>query len=111
MNIYCTLDTETFGGASNPKGIYHLGGIIHNRKGEILATFNYLILEHYNQIAKDSYAKKNFNLYLDYVNNGICTAIPTEQDAINQIKALYKDFNVKDIVEIADYEISNFLKT
>jgi len=95
MNIYCTLDTETFGGASKPKGIYHLGGIIHNRKGEILATFNYLILEHYDQIAKDSYAKKNFNLYLDYVNNGVCTAIPTEQEAINQVKALYEYFNVK----------------
>ena len=37
-NIYCTLDTETFGGAAFPKGIYHLAGIIHDRQGNILAT-------------------------------------------------------------------------
>jgi hypothetical protein len=94
-NIYCTLDTETFGGASKPKGIYHLAGLIHDRQGNILATFNYLIMEHYNEIQTDSYAKKNFYRYQNYVANGITTAIPTEQDAINNVKALYNYYSVK----------------
>ena len=41
--MYCTLDTETFGGAANPKGIYNLGGRIHDREGNVVASFNYLI--------------------------------------------------------------------
>ena len=94
MNIYCTLDTETFGGASKPKGIYHLGGIIHNRKGEILGSFNYLIMEHYGEIKKDDYAKKNFHLYQQYVENGITTAVTTEQQAVEAVNDLFNYFNV-----------------
>ena len=33
--IYCTLDTETVGGASNPTGMYNLGCTIHDREGNI----------------------------------------------------------------------------
>ena len=36
--IYCTLDTETVGGASNPTGMYNLGCTIHDREGNIFAT-------------------------------------------------------------------------
>ena len=59
-NIYCTLDTETVGGAAHPTGMYNVGAIIHDRKGEILATTSLLVMEHYDEIALDSYAKKNF---------------------------------------------------
>ena len=93
-NIYCTLDTETFGGASNPKGIYHLAGIIHTRKGEILATFNYLISEHYNEIEKDSYAKRNFHKYADMIANGIVTSIPTEKMAVEMVNNLCEFYGV-----------------
>jgi hypothetical protein len=94
-NIYCTLDTETFGGASNPKGIYHLAGIIHDRQGNILATFNYLIAEHYEEIEKDDYAKKNFFKYLEMIQNGIVTMIPTEQEAVSMVDALCNFYNVR----------------
>ena len=93
-NIYCTLDTETFGGASNPKGIYHLAGIIHTRKGEVLATFNYLISEHYNEIEKDSYAKRNFHKYADMIANGIVTSIPTEKMAVEMVNNLCEFYGV-----------------
>ena len=93
-NIYCTLDTETFGGASNPKGIYHLAGIIHTRKGEVLATFNYLISEHYNEIEKDSYAKRNFHKYADMSANGIVTSIPTEKMAVEMVNNLCEFYGV-----------------
>lgn len=94
-NIYCTLDTETFGGASNPKGIYHLAGIIHDRQGNILATFNYLIAEHYEEIEKDSYAKKNFHKYVAMIKEGIVTMIATEKEAVNAVDALCNFYNVR----------------
>lgn len=94
-NIYCTLDTETFGGASCPEGIYHLAGIIHDRKGNVKATFNYLIMEYYDKIEKDSYAKKNFHRYEEMLANGVVTCIDTEQHAIEMVDALCKFYNVK----------------
>lgn len=94
-NIYCTLDTETFGGATNPKGIYHLGGIIHDRQGKILATFNYLIEEHYEEIEKDSYAKNNFHKYLDMITNGAITGIATEEEAVKAVDNLCNFYNVR----------------
>lgn len=93
-NIYCTLDTETFGGASSPKGIYHLAGIVHDRQGGIYATFNFLIAEHYEEIQKDDYAKKNFHLYEEMVLNGDVTMIPTEEMAIDIVDAICTYYNV-----------------
>lgn len=94
-NIYCTLDTETFGGASNPKGIYHLAGIIHDRKGNIFATFNYLIAEHYEEIEKDDYAKKNFYKYANMIQNGIVTMVDTEKAAVAAVDALCNYYGVR----------------
>lgn len=92
--MYCTLDTETFGGASNPKGIYHLAGLIHDRQGNICASFNYLIAEHYDEIEKDSYAKKNFFKYQQMVKNGIVTMIPTEKLAVEMVENLCTYYEV-----------------
>lgn len=93
-NVYCTLDTETWGGACSPQGIYHLAGIIHNRKGDVKASFNYLIMEHYDEIAKDSYAKKNFNKYREMVSSGLVTCVDTEQHAIEMVDALCNFYEV-----------------
>ena len=94
-NIYCTLDNETFGGASNPKGIYHVAGFIHDRNGVVIAPFNYLIAEYFDEINKDEYAKKNFHRYLSMVANGEITVIDTEAHAIEMIDALCNLYNVK----------------
>lgn len=93
-NVYCTLDTETFGGASKPKGIYHLGGIVHDREGNIYATFNYLIMEHYDEIEKDDYAKRNFNKYVDMIAMGVVSCVPTEEDAIAEVNAICDYYGV-----------------
>ena len=53
--IYCTLDTETVGGASTPTGMYNLGCVIHDNQGNIFATTSMLVMEHYDKIKKDSY--------------------------------------------------------
>lgn len=93
-NIYTTLDTETFGGAAHPKGIYHLAGIIHHRSGKILGTYNILIAEHYHEIEKDSYAKKNFHKYEEMVASGQVTMVATEREAIELVKKLLEFYGV-----------------
>lgn len=93
-NMYCTLDTETVGGASTPSGIYHLGGIIHNRQGEIIGCFNYVIAEHFDEIKDDDYAKKNFDLYLAMLEDGTATLIATEDEAVTVVDHLLKFYNV-----------------
>lgn len=94
-NIYCTLDTETFGGATCPKGIYHLAGIIHDRQGTILATFNYLIAEHYEKIEKDSYGKRNFEKYQKMIEDGIVTMISSENAAIEMVNSICDFYGVR----------------
>ena len=69
-NMYCTIDTETVGGATNPTGAYNYGGIIHDKQGNIYATFSLLVMEHYDKIRYDDYAKKNFPLYRKRLESG-----------------------------------------
>ena len=71
-----------------------MAGIIDTRKGEVLATFNYLISEHYNEIEKDSYAKRNFHKYADMIANGIVTSIPTEKMAVEMVNNLCEFYGV-----------------
>ena len=92
--IYCTLDTETVGGATNPEGFYHLGGIIHDRQGNIYGCFNYLIADMFDLIKDDDYAKKNFDLYLDMVEQGTATMVATQEGAINAVRDICDYFNV-----------------
>lgn len=93
--IYCTLDTETVGGAANPKGMYNLGCVIHDKDGNVFATASMLVMEHYNDIEKDSYAKKNFHIYEECLNNGTISAVATERDAVEVVRNLCKFYNVK----------------
>ena len=92
--MYCTLDTETFGGAANPKGIYQLGGRIHDCKGKVSATFNYLICEHFEEIEGAFYGKKNFNRYAKMIEDGSITMVATEDEAIAAVDALCNFYNV-----------------
>jgi hypothetical protein len=96
--IYCTLDTETVGGASKPKGIYHLGGIIHDREGNVMGCFNYLIAEWLPSICSDKYAKKSLPLYLTMRQEGTATLITTEKEAISAVKNLLDHYNVKTLL-------------
>ena len=88
MNIYCTLDTETVGGATHPKGFYHLAGIIHDRKGNVYGCFNYIVAEMLEEIAFDDYAKQNIGLYEEMLSEGTATLVATEDNAIAMVKAL-----------------------
>lgn len=94
-NIYCTLDTETVGGASNPTGMYNVGVVIHDKAGNIFATTSLLVMEHYDEIAKDDYAKQNFNKYAEYLRNGGISAVATEAEAYTIVENLCKFYGVK----------------
>ena len=92
--IYCILDTETVGGATTPTGFYHLGGIIHDRQGNIYGCFNYLVAEMFDLIKDDDYAKKNFDLYNDMVEQGIATMIDTQENAVAMVNELCNYYGV-----------------
>ena len=93
--IYCTLDTETIGGATSPTGTYNLGCVIHDRYGNILATTSLLVMEHYDKIRHDGYAKKNFHIYENRLASGKISAVATETDAFNIIRNLCHFYGVK----------------
>lgn len=93
--IYCTLDTETVGGASNPTGMYNLGCVIHDKDGNIFATTSILVMEHYDKIRNDDYAKKNFSIYEERLCRGEMTAIASEAQAVEVVRSLCKMYNVK----------------
>lgn len=94
-NIYCTLDTETVGGASNPTGMYNLGCAIHDKNGNIYATCSLLVMEHYDEIKNDDYAKKNFPIYEQRLVAGEITAVATERQAFEVVRALCHFYGVK----------------
>ena len=93
--LYCTLDTETVGGASSPTGMYNGGCKIHDNTGKIYASVNLLVMEQYDEIAKDDYAKKNFHLYEERLQNGELTAVATEEEAYAIVYNLCKFYGVK----------------
>jgi hypothetical protein len=94
-NIYCTLDTETVGGATNPTGMYNLGCTIHDKNGNIFATVSLLIMEHFEEIRNDDYAKKNFPIYVERLNSGEMSAVATEAEAVDIVRNLCHFYGVK----------------
>lgn len=93
--IFCTLDTETVGGASTPSGMYNVGCTIHDREGNIFATTNLLVMEHYEEIRNDDYAKKNFPIYAERLANGELSAVATEAEAVSIVSNLCHFYGVK----------------
>ena len=93
--IYCTLDSETVGGASAPTGMYNLGCTIHDRNGHIFATCSMLVMEHYDEIRTDDYAKKNFHLYEERLARGEMSAVTTEEEAVSIVRNLCHFYGVR----------------
>lgn len=96
--MYATLDTETVGGATAPTGTYNYGLVIHDRYGNIVATQNLLVAEHYHKIKDDDYAKKNFHLYEQYLREGKISMVATEDEAISLMRNLCRFCRVKYIM-------------
>lgn len=92
--IYCTLDTETVGGIK-PTGMYNLGCTIHDKDGNIFATCSMLVMEHYDKIRNDDYAKKNFHLYEERLARGEMSAVTTEEEAVSIVRNLCHFYRVR----------------
>lgn len=97
-NIYCTLDTETLQGITNPMLAYHIGGLIHDRQGNIIAPFNYLVGELFDQIRDDEYHKDHWSDYCEMVKDGTATMIPTVADAVEAVDALLTYYGVSHVM-------------
>lgn len=94
-NIYCTIDTETVGGASAPTGMYNLGCVIHDKTGNIYATTSLLVMEHFEEIRNDDYSKKNFPIYVERLNKGEMSAVASEIEALEIVRNLCHFYGVK----------------
>lgn len=94
-NIYCTLDTETVGGAANPTGMYNLGCTIHDKQGNRFATCSLLVMEHFDEIRNDDYSKKNFHIYEQRLATGEMSAVATEAEALSIVRNLCHFYGVK----------------
>ena len=94
-NIYCTIDTETVGGASAPTGMYNVGCVIHDKQGNIFATTSLLVMEHFEEIRHDDYAKRNFPIYEERLNRGEMSAVASEIEALEIVRNLCNFYGVK----------------
>lgn len=94
-NIYCTIDTETVGGASAPTGMYNIGCVIHDKQGNIFATTSLLVMEHFEEIRHDDYAKRNFPIYEERLNKGEMSAVASEIEALEIVRNLCNFYGVK----------------
>ena len=90
-----TIDTETIGGCTTPNGAYHYGATVHNLDGNITAVANILVMEHFDKIRDDDYAKKNFHLYQEMIASGTVTCVATEGEAVEVLRQLARMYNVK----------------
>ena len=97
-NTYCTLDTETLQGITNPMLAYHIGGLIHDRQGNVLAPFNYLVAELFDQIRDDDYHKDHWLDYLSMVREGTATMVPTVADAVAAVESLLTYYGVTHVM-------------
>lgn len=97
-NMYCTLDCETVGGCYTPKGMYNLGAVIHDKDGNIFATTSLLIMEHYDKIRHDDYAKNNFHLYEERLKSGEMSGVATESEAVSIVRNLCNMYSVRYIM-------------
>ena len=82
-------------GAENPTGMYNLGCTIHDKNGNIFATCSLLVMEHFEEIRNDDYAKKNFPIYEQRLKTGEMSAVATEREAIEIVRNICKFYNVK----------------
>lgn len=93
--LYATIDTETVGGATAPTGMYNLGAVIHDKQGNIYATTSLLVMEKFDEIRNDDYAKDNFPIYEERLSKGEISAVATEEQAVEIVRSLCKMYSVK----------------
>lgn len=98
-NYYLTLDTETANGLDDSL-VYDIGGAIHDKKGNILETFSFIIYDvfvlHKDIMNSAYYADKipNYEIDLKKKNRKMVTLFTARK----HIKNLCEKYNVKAII-------------
>lgn len=98
-NYYLTIDTETTNGFDDPM-VYDIGGCIHDKKGNVMETFSFIIYETFcgmKDLMASAYYAEKIPMYQEQIDNGE-RKIVKFATAKRHIKALCEKYNVKAII-------------
>lgn len=109
-NYYLTIDTETAGGLDSPL-VYDIGGSIHDKKGNILESFSFVVQEIFfkQEIMETAYYKDKIDIYVKDINEGK-RIIKKWFDIKKYINYLAKKYNIKAIIAHNAYFDYNAIK-
>ena len=71
-NYYLTIDTETTNGFDDPM-VYDIGGCIHDKKGNVMETFSFIIYETFcgmKDLMASAYYAEKIPMYQEQINKG-----------------------------------------
>ena len=98
-NYYLTIDTETTNGFDDPM-VYDIGGCIHDKKGNVMETFSFIIYETFcgmKDLMASAYYAEKIPMYQEQIDKGE-RKIVKFATAKRYIKALCDKYNVKAII-------------
>lgn len=98
-NYYLTIDTETTNGFDDPM-VYDIGGCIHDKKGNVMETFSFIIYETFcgmKDLMASAYYAEKIPMYQEQIDKGE-RKIVKFATAKRYIKALCEKYNVKAII-------------
>lgn len=98
-NYYLTIDTETANGLDDPL-VYDIGGCIHDKKGNVMETFSFIIYEVFcgmKDLMQSAYYAEKIPMYQEQISKGE-RKIVKFITAKKHIKALCEKYNVKAII-------------
>ena len=98
-NYYLTIDTETANSLENPL-VYDIGGCIHDKKGNVLEKFSFVIYEVFygmRDIMNTAYYAEKIPRYKEDIKQGKRKVVKFST-AKNHIKNLCKKYNVRAII-------------
>ena len=98
-NYYLTIDTETANSLENPL-VYDIGGCIHDKKGNVLEKFSFVIYEIFygmRDIMNTAYYAEKIPRYKEDIKQGKRKVVKFST-AKNHIKNLCKKYNVRAII-------------
>ena len=94
-----TIDTETANGMDDPM-VYDIGGCIHDKQGNVYATFSFIIYEVYRgmrEAMESAYYADKIPMYEKQIQEGK-RKIVRYKTAKDHIKHLCDEYNVKAII-------------
>lgn len=98
-NYYLTIDTETTNGFDDPM-VYDIGGCIHDKKGNVMETFSFIIYETFcgmKDLMASAYYAEKIPMYQEQIDKGE-RKIVKFATVKRHIKALCEKYNVKAII-------------